>query len=831
MKTRLLTLLAILVSPWAFAQLQLENTGTTQGLWGFGATPSGKSFVVGNSGTLLAREAACQNWQSISAGTSSGLRGIAFVSDSTGVAVGVSGTIVRTTDGGNSWATVPSGVSSGLLFVKAWGTQTFYAGGGGSSGNLILRSVNQGLSWDTLITTLPSSPFDAVILSDSVIITCGVQGTVFRSSDAGQSWTRVISPVLAGTLGSIYFIDEQTGFIAAQNGNVFKTTDGGFNWTTTPTGTTQFLNAVFADQQNTLYAVGNSATFITSADSGNTWTTLGLPFTTALRVLAADNQGLIIGGNSGLLFRYNPSVSYNLVFREDFCAFTDPLMPVNGWSSSSSPNPLSLWRFNNPMLPGLDTLLTAPYALYDAQLYGNTGPDSAVLGTDEFSTTGYNQLSLRWRESFAPNQDGETRTIIEGWDGTNWLRLYQSSGMRDGSSRVTSNIGPNSAISVKRSIDISALGNRAVARLRFIYTAQGSGTRFWWAIDDIEVISGQRDLALSQLSYNDSLCTPPPSDDLQFRLTNQSQFPVYPVQLAWQIANGPVNYQLFNGVLGVNQDTMLSINGVQPAAGNLLVWLEEGFDANSANDTLTGFYGAAALSFNLGDSLELCDGDSILLSSGVNADQYLWNGVAGSDSLWVSSSGWYKLEVIQAQCSFSDSVWIELISLPTGVLAALPASANQNDTLILPLSSAQQTRYLVQRPDGSSIDSLILADWHLVLADSGQYQISLTVISGPCNAQEQHQVQVIAQPSTNVSETTALLWKAYPNPANDFVNIETPEAGRLYLRNLQGQLLYAHDIADAGKHRLALPALPAGIYLLQLQNKAGLMSTKRLLIQ
>jgi photosystem II stability/assembly factor-like uncharacterized protein len=827
MKRSILTCVILLAAFHISAQIDYQTTNTTQGLWNFGNSMAGKSFVVGNNGAVLSKEENCGTWNSVSVPVTNGLRDVAFINDTVGIIVGVSGTIIRTTDGGETWQSVVSGVSSGLLFATAFGTSSFIAGGGGSSGNLIIKSDDFGLTWTTMTTSLASSPFDAVVLSDSTIITCGVMGNVYRSIDNGVTWNLVNDPVLAGTLTSISFIDDQIGFIAAQNGNVFKTVNGGSSWATTITGTTAFLNAVYVDAAGIVYAAGNTGTLIISSDTGSTWVNAGLPFNTALRVLGEDAQGMLIGGNSGLLFRRIPAISYDIIFREDFCNFTDSVAPANGWSNISGVDSNSLWRFDNPRSNGLNALFNPPFAVYDAQLYNNVGPDSAILSTGDFSTTNYSEIALRWREGFLPNQDGTLRTIIQGWDGTTWNTIYESAGALNNSVRTASYTGPNIPITTHRSVDLPNMGNLSNTRIRFIFVADGAGPRFWWGIDDIEVVGGRRDIGISNIVYNDSICTLPATDSIMLSVTNFSDFPVFPIQLAYQIGNGQVHHRYFPIELDVNADTVLKIDNVNiSAVGLLSVWIEDAFDRDPGNDSLFGFYGNQNLSFTLGDSIEICEGDSLALFSGVNADQYIWNGTAQSDTLWVKTSGWYTLQIVEGNCSSIDSVWVNAVAIPQNVLINLPSTAIQGNSIILPHIAVDSTQYQILLPQGGILDTLIFADWTFTLADTGVYQIHLRLVAHNCETNEQSSINVSAPMSQLYFNDTEKL-RLYPNPARTYIVVENIEIDRAELFDLQGRRVLSAKAKHSNLQRIDLhESLANGTYILRIYSGSKVISKK-----
>ncbi|MDO8879599.1 MAG: cell wall-binding repeat-containing protein [Coriobacteriia bacterium] len=73
-------------------------------------------------------------------------------------------------------------------------------------------------------------------------------------------------------LGSVYFIDESTGWMTGGNGTLRKTTNGGESWSARNTGTSVALSGVFFLDANTGWIVGDGGTILKSIDGGVSWT-------------------------------------------------------------------------------------------------------------------------------------------------------------------------------------------------------------------------------------------------------------------------------------------------------------------------------------------------------------------------------------------------------------------------------------------------------------------------------------------------------------------------------------------------------------------------------
>jgi len=92
---------------------------------------------------------------------------------------------------------------------------------------------------------------------------------------AQEGWFEQTSGTIE-ILNSVYFIDNDNGFIVGNNGTFLKTTDAGENWTSHPTGTNEQINAVQFLNQNIGFAVANlsyTARVMKTNDGGENWVT------------------------------------------------------------------------------------------------------------------------------------------------------------------------------------------------------------------------------------------------------------------------------------------------------------------------------------------------------------------------------------------------------------------------------------------------------------------------------------------------------------------------------------------------------------------------------
>ncbi len=306
------------------------------------------------------------------------MRGVSAVSGKIAWASGSNGTCLRTTDGGASWQalTVPDSDKLDFRDVDAFDADIAYLlsiGEGDKS--RIYKTTDGGKSWQLQFTNhKPKAFFDAMAFwdrnrglafSDPVdgklviiktedggktwkeipsenippavsgeggfaasgscitvqdrnnawIATGGAAARVYRSTDGGETWQVVTTPIISGEAAagifSIAFRDARNGIIVGgtynketeARDNAAVTTDGGQTWTLTKTLPNGFRSAVaYWPGSKTIVTVGPSGADY-SQDNGSTWKSLG---NTGYHAMSIAKSGAIWGvGSSGRIGKYS----------------------------------------------------------------------------------------------------------------------------------------------------------------------------------------------------------------------------------------------------------------------------------------------------------------------------------------------------------------------------------------------------------------------------------------------------------------------------------------------------------------------------------------------
>ncbi|HEX6560235.1 MAG TPA: hypothetical protein VF021_12250, partial [Longimicrobiales bacterium] len=123
--------------------------------------------------------------------------------------------------------------------------------------------------------------------------------SVMKTTDGGETWSVSIVPN-AALATSVFFIDEQNGYIRTAGSRIFATTDGGESWEGL-TGSAAELR--FADREVGWSFVDRGFSY--TVDGGNHWVKrpLALPARVAAFSLPRRDRGYAVGDH-GMIYRY-----------------------------------------------------------------------------------------------------------------------------------------------------------------------------------------------------------------------------------------------------------------------------------------------------------------------------------------------------------------------------------------------------------------------------------------------------------------------------------------------------------------------------------------------
>ena len=180
--------------------------------------------------------------------------------------------IMRSVDGGLTWTSPAPGTSDHLADI-AFGTAT--DGVIATNGN-VLRTTDGGASWSAPIAVTTSLIDTVAFANGSTVVAMGAFGEVFRSSDAGLTWSAGNTPLLSGAqnIARMKFLSATDGYAVGFYGQIWRTTDAGQNWSLVAGGSSleTFDSIEFRGGEGMAAAGGG---VFRTLDGGATWENMG----------------------------------------------------------------------------------------------------------------------------------------------------------------------------------------------------------------------------------------------------------------------------------------------------------------------------------------------------------------------------------------------------------------------------------------------------------------------------------------------------------------------------------------------------------------------------
>lgn len=150
-----------------------------------------------------------------------------------------------------------------------------------SNGGGIVKTVDGGATWNAVPAVTGDDLTDICWIDATNVVVGGNNGTLLYSSDAGSTWTEKYMG-MGLNVRKVHFVSATVGFVVANSNFVYKTIDGGDSWKAsayenyyedlfTMEQTFVPIQSIFFIDENKGWLVGNSATSAYTIDGGETW--------------------------------------------------------------------------------------------------------------------------------------------------------------------------------------------------------------------------------------------------------------------------------------------------------------------------------------------------------------------------------------------------------------------------------------------------------------------------------------------------------------------------------------------------------------------------------
>jgi photosystem II stability/assembly factor-like uncharacterized protein len=277
----------------------LNYIGDRTDIWAVDFINESIGYLCGENGLIMKTTDGGLNWFTQNSWVTSRLYDIKFLNPDSGFAVGSSGLVLKTTDGGNNWVTTYYQTST-IYTIEIVNSNLVFLGSAYTGGQLA-KSTDFGSSWTAVTFSLITSSVYSIFFLDENNGWIGTASNgILNTSDGGSTWTQQLS--LSNIVYDIRFKDNLYGFASDSKGNIFTTTNGGSNWVSYLTPAKRALRAIAIDGDN-IYVVGDAGSMYVSTNNGNTWeekfSYIGQALEFQRRVIFInENVGYICGGST-----------------------------------------------------------------------------------------------------------------------------------------------------------------------------------------------------------------------------------------------------------------------------------------------------------------------------------------------------------------------------------------------------------------------------------------------------------------------------------------------------------------------------------------------------
>ncbi len=377
-----------------------------------------------------------QTWQDVYTVAGGFINVLIMFDDMNGFAegdpVGGNWVLLKTTDGGFTWTSAATLPQAGSEY--GWNNSGWRVGDSlwfGTNNSRVYKSTDRGANWSYAPTTILNS-YSIAFGNAQKGVVGSETGTANRSTDGGNSWAAISTPVTGNILGMTSVSENEYWFTS--NTNVYYTSDHGTNWSTSFTGSATLYHLHFkglGGQNAVGYAVGANGylvkyfrgpvtpqVVVVSPNGGENWP-VGSMRQIVWNAQAVQNVKLEYSTNNGSTWNYIatvPALSKSKVDENsEVESHSKEQLGVYNWTIPNTPSNQCLVKVSDTTNPAVfdvsDNVFTISTAVPGVQLQFNY--DISALAPGIYSVYGsefdgqYFYLT-RWNEPkmFRVNKSG-----------------------------------------------------------------------------------------------------------------------------------------------------------------------------------------------------------------------------------------------------------------------------------------------------------------------------------------------------------------------------------------------------------------------------------------
>lgn len=178
--------------------------------------------------------------------------------------------VIKTTDGGHNWEVDSTKLYPRFNLLDSYDQTIMMAG----VNNTLLKSTDAGLNWESIDLPFADRIYnDLSLSSENTAYLCDDSSTLIKTIDGGLSWTSInFEDYHKFTIS--YFYDDNFGWLVDDySGYLARTTDGGNSWTfmKVDESHTYVPSSIYFLDENNGYITSEMGYVYKSTDGGDTW--------------------------------------------------------------------------------------------------------------------------------------------------------------------------------------------------------------------------------------------------------------------------------------------------------------------------------------------------------------------------------------------------------------------------------------------------------------------------------------------------------------------------------------------------------------------------------
>lgn len=167
---------------------------------------------------------------------------------------------------------------------------------------LLLSITMSAQTWTRTYLSQTDYKTKVFLKGPDTIFVLGWSNFLTRSFNHGKTWVEYFLPYMEVHFNDMHFINNDIGFIVADNYGILRTTNAGDKWLLQTSGGSK-IKAISSANPNSIWVVGEKGLVLFSNDLGVTWQPRDFGTTQNLNDVSFKNERGIIVGDSGTCFR------------------------------------------------------------------------------------------------------------------------------------------------------------------------------------------------------------------------------------------------------------------------------------------------------------------------------------------------------------------------------------------------------------------------------------------------------------------------------------------------------------------------------------------------